>query len=74
MDDNICYAVDEIIDDIAILENIETKEKEEVDIKKLPKEVREGSIIVKEHIYKLDNEYEKKRREDLRNRLNKLKG
>ena len=35
------YAIDQIIDNIAILENIETKEKLEVDTKLLPKNVKE---------------------------------
>ena len=40
------YAIDQIIDNIAILENIETKEKLEVDTKLLPKNVKEKNVLV----------------------------
>ena len=46
------YAVDEIIDDIVVLENIETKEKININKTKLPEDIHDGSIIIYE-----DNSY-----------------
>ena len=68
------YAVDRIIEKIAILENIDTAEIIEVEIKNLPKEVHEGSILVYDGIsYKIDAVTEMKRRENFRERLERLK-
>jgi len=67
------YAVDQIIDDIVIIENIETQEKKEVSIKYLPKNIKEGNILIEELTYKLDLKEEKKRRERIKNKLEKLK-
>lgn len=39
------YAVDEIIDDIAVLENIDTGEKAEVSLGLLPSDIKDGTII-----------------------------
>ena len=69
------YAVDRIIEDIVVLENIKTGEILEVNVKKLPKDIHEGSILVKDNdnfIVDLDTENE--RRESLRERLERLKG
>ena len=68
------YAVDRIIEDIVVLENIKTGEILEVNVKKLPKDIHEGSILVKDNdnfIVDLDTENE--RRESLRERLERLK-
>lgn len=43
------YAIDQIIDNIAILENIETKEKLEVDTNLLPKNIKEKNILVEKN-------------------------
>lgn len=67
------YAVDQIIDDIVIIENIETQEKKEVSIKYLPKNIKEGNILIEELTYKLDLKEGKKRRERIKNKLEKLK-
>lgn len=68
------YAVDQIIEDIAILENIETKEKKEVNISLLPTNIHDGSIIVYENNeYKQDIKYEIQRRETLEEKLNRIK-
>ena len=69
------YAVDRIIEDIVVLENIKAGEILEVNVKKLPKDIHEGSILVKDNdnfIVDLDTENE--RRESLRERLERLKG
>lgn len=67
------YAIDQIIDDIALLENIETKEKKEVLIKNLPKNIKDGSIVIEDITYKLDTTEEKNRRETIKNKLERLK-
>ena len=46
------YAVDSIVDDIAVLEELETKEKKEVSLEMLPEEIQEGIILIYQ-----DNEY-----------------
>lgn len=68
------YAVDEIIDDIAVLENIETKEKININIIKLPKNIHDGSIIIYEdNSYKIDKELELSREELIRRKLERVK-
>ena len=68
------YAIDRIENNIAILENLETKEIIEVDISLLPEESKESSIIaVIDNEYKLDIEEEQERKESLLNRFNKLR-
>lgn len=68
------FSVDELIDHIAILENIITKEKKEVDISLLPNNVREGSILrYDNYCYSLDLDEEERRRVEFRERLEKLK-
>ena len=68
------YAVDRIIEDIVVLENIETGELVEIKKYELPNEVHEGSILVKkDEVYTLDVNTEKERRESLRERLERLK-
>ncbi|MGN1337031.1 MAG: DUF3006 domain-containing protein [Candidatus Coprovivens sp.] len=68
------YAIDRIENNIAILENLETKEIIEVDISLLPEESKESSIItIIDNEYKLDIEDEQERKESLLNRFNKLR-
>lgn len=67
------YAVDEIIDNIVILENIKTGEKKEVDIKKMPNNICEGNIVLENIDYKLDKNEEILRRERIQKKLDKLK-
>lgn len=71
--DNMKYAVDEIIDKIALLENIETGQIKEVDLSLLPKNICEGNIIIEDNGYKIDKDLEKIRRERIQDKLNKLK-
>ncbi len=69
------YAVDRIEEDIVVLENIKTNELLEVNVKDLPKDIHEGSILVKEDDkFIIDLDTEKERRESLRERLERLKG
>lgn len=67
------YAVDEIIDEIAIIENIETEEKKEVSIKVLPKNIKEGNVVVENITYKLDTKEEEIRRRIIKDKLERLK-
>lgn len=68
------FSVDQIIDDIVILENINTKEKREVDIDILPDNIKEGSILKYENnLYYIDLDVEQRRRSEFRERLERLK-
>ena len=68
------YAVDSIVDDIAVLEELETKEKKEVSLEMLPEEIQEGNILVyQDNEYYINREYEATRRETLEERLERLK-
>ncbi len=68
------YAVDQINENIAILESIETKEKLEINLKKLPQNIKEGNIItIKDENYILNTEEEIKRRNIITDKLNRLK-
>lgn len=68
------FSVDQIIDDIVILEDINTKEKREVDIDILPDNIKEGSILKYENnLYYMDLDVEQRRRSEFRERLERLK-
>ena len=68
------YVVDRIEEDIVVLENLDTKEKININLKELDFKVREGNILSKEdNKYILDLNTEKQRKEKLRNKFNKLK-
>lgn len=68
------WAVDRIIDNIAILENIETLEKKEVDLELLPYFIHEGSIIIIEgNKYYLDESLEERRRRIIEEKFRKLR-
>lgn len=67
------YAIDEIIDDIAILENLTTKEKKEINISFLPNNVKEGNVLIEEENFRLDKNSEANRRKLIQDKLNKLK-
>lgn len=68
------YAIDRIEENIAILENITTKEIIEVELSLLPPNIQESNILIYENNeYKLDTETESKRKEDILNRFNKLR-
>ena len=53
------YAVDKIKNNIALLEDINTKEKKEINISLLPTSIKEGSIL----LFK-DNQYYKEESEE----------
>lgn len=67
------YAIDQIIDNIAILENIETKEKLEVDTKLLPKNFKEKNILVEKNgKYFKDKKEEEARLKRIEEKLKRL--
>ncbi len=68
------YAVDRIEDNIAVLENITTKEKKEVELTSLPSEVHEKAILMEEKgIFKIDTIEEENRKKILREKMERLK-
>lgn len=68
------YSIDRIENNIAVLENLETKEIIEIDINLLPTGSKESSIIIfSNNEYKLDLKEEQERKENLLNRFNKLR-
>lgn len=68
------YSIDRIEENIAVLENIETKEIIEVDISLLPDNIKETNIVIYENNeYELDENTEETRKKDLLSRFNKLK-
>ena len=68
------YSVDRIEEDIIVLENIDNKEIVEVNKTELDFEVVDGNILrLVDGKFVLDKEIEVKRKESLRERLNRLK-
>ena len=68
------YSIDQINENIALLEEIKTKEKINVSLDILPSNVEEGTIVKFENNkYIIDNNEEKRRRYLFRKRLEKLK-
>lgn len=68
------YAVDRIDENIATIENIINKEKKEVPLELLPKNVKEGSVITLEGgTYILNSKEEETRRKIIEEKLNRLK-
>ena len=66
------YAVDKIEDNIAVLENIDTKEKIEINIKNM--KIKEGDILVYiDGVYVVDVKEREKRYKELREKLDRLK-
>ncbi len=68
------YSVDRIENDIAILEDITTKEKIEINVNYLPKKIKEGTILEKkDDSFIIDEEEENIRRKRIMEKFNKLK-
>ena len=70
---NMKYAVDKIEDNIVTLENIKTKEIIKEDISNLPKNIKEGIILIKRKKYLIDKTTTNKRKIKIRKKFNKLK-
>jgi hypothetical protein len=67
------YIVDRIEDDIAVLENKDTKEIINIPKKDLPK-IKEGSVLKYENDkYTIDKEEEEKRKKAVLEKFNKLR-
>ena len=74
MEDNMKYAVDEIIDNIVTLEDIETKEKKYIEKELLPEDIYDGAILIYEDdTYKLDISEETLRRKRIIEKLKRVK-
>ena len=68
------YAVDQIVDEIAVIEDIETGEKKEISLELLPEEVQEGNILLyQDNEYYINKEYEAVRRQSLEEKMEELK-
>lgn len=68
------YSVDRFENNLAILEDINTKEKKEVPLAELPTPLKEGSILTfKDSEYIIDSEEETKRRERIMDKFKRLK-
>ncbi len=68
------YIVDRIEDNIAVLENKETKEIIDVSLSLLPANLKEGNVLeYKDKKYILNIEEEEKRKKAILEKFNKLK-
>lgn len=68
------YSIDRIENNIAVLEDINTGEKKEVDISLLPEEIKEGTILsFNDDKYELDLDEEEERRKRILDMFNRLK-
>ena len=68
------FAIDQINDEIAVLENIETAEKKELNLNELPPNIKEGTILVYTNDeYIVDEITENIRRKIISARFNRLK-
>lgn len=68
------YAIDRIEENIVILEDINTKEKIEVEKEVLPLNIKDGTILIYENNeYKLDLNEEELRRKRIQERFNRLR-
>ena len=68
------YCIDRIENDIAVLENLETKEIIEININLLPNNIKENSIVIYDNYeYIIDKVTEKERKKNLLSKFNKLK-
>ena len=68
------YAVDQIVDEIAVIEDIETGDKKEISLELLPEEVQEGNILLyQDNEYYINKEYEAVKRQSLEEKMEELK-
>lgn len=68
------YAVDRIEGDIVILENLETKEKKEVQKSELPNTIKESNIVIESNnTYSISQEEENERLKLIQEKFNKIK-
>ncbi len=68
------YSIDSIDEELAILENLETQELIPILVSDLPKNIKEGSILVLEDgKYRFEEEETKKRHDEIKSRFDRLK-
>ncbi|MEG1309813.1 MAG: DUF3006 family protein [Bacilli bacterium] len=68
------YAIDRIVENIVILENLETKEIKNENIKLFPKNIYDGLIVIKvNNKYKIDKKEYLSRKSIIKEKLEKLK-
>lgn len=68
------YAIDKIEGDLVVLEELTTQEKKEINIKKLPKEIKEGTVLTYTNdIYIIDKNLEKERKENIKSKFDMLR-
>ena len=67
------YVIDRIEEDIAILQDLNTKEIFNINIKELPDNIKEGTYLIKNKIFKIDKKTEDRKRKEIRKRFNKLR-
>lgn len=68
------YAIDRIINNLAIIESLEDKTKKEVPLSELPENIKEGTILSYENeIYVKDEILEDQRRTTIKNKFDMLK-
>ena len=68
------YAVDRVEGDIVILENLETKEKKEVQKSELPNTIKESNIVIESNnTYSISQEEENERLKLIQEKFNKIK-
>lgn len=68
------YVVDRIENDIAVLENTTTKETKDVELNKLPCNLKEGNVLKYENnTYTLDETLEQERKNAILEKFNRLK-
>lgn len=68
------YAVDRIEGDIVILENLETKEKKEVQKSELPNTIKESNIVIESNnTYSISQKEENERLKLIQEKFNKIK-
>lgn len=72
--DNMKFSVDRIIDNIAVLENLDTKELLEINIEELPENIKDGTILkLENNQYTIDDTTQKTREETIREKMERLK-
>lgn len=68
------YIVDRIEGDIAVLENVSTKDIIEVSVYELPSSICDGSVLIYEDDkYYIDDKYEEERKKSIQEKFNRLK-
>ena len=68
------YAVDRVEENIVVCQNLDTNEIIEIDLKILPKRIKDGTILIYEdNKYKIVKKEEEKRRLAILEKFNRLK-